>query len=76
MNNTNLANGGEPIHPIIEPYQTTKNSAWGNKNTWAKQQTQNRQEQQIRSNYSGHHVKGSYQKSQQTHGESKQRKTK
>ena len=97
MNNTNLATGGEPIHQIIEPYQTT------NKKTWEKKQNKNKTKKQTTnvfklfwpphegiistnkntwetniakkkhtikhtcSNYSGHHMKGSYQK-EQTHG--------
>ena len=31
LNNTNLAEGGEPIHQLFEPYQKAK------KNTWEKQ---------------------------------------
>ena len=56
MNNTNLAKGGDTIHQIIEPYQTEQDN-----NTW--EQTTQKQKQKRFSNYSGHHMKASYQQS-------------
>ena len=55
LNGTNLAKGGESTHQTIESYQQTHN-------TWEEQAQQATQQQHIISNYSGHHMKGSFQK--------------
>ena len=68
MNNTNLAKGGEPRHQIIEPYQQeTHGKSKQNKTK------QNKQKEHRFPNYSGHHMKGSYQKAQKRNGDNNKR---